>query len=51
MREWIKESGADESISMEMPLIKILAVGVGAKVAQLVQVLLPTVGLVGTGDD
>ena len=44
-------SEAVESISMETPLIRILAVGVGVKVAQLVQFSHSTAGVVGIGAD
>ena len=51
MRLRIKVSGADESISIDTPLIRIRAVGVGVKVAQLVQFSLPIAEVVGIGDD
>ena len=42
-------SEAEESISIEIPFIMILAVGFGVKLAQLVQLLHSSVGDVGIG--
>ncbi len=52
MRLRINASEAVESISIDTPLIRILAVGVGVKIAQLVQLLHSIAGDVGTdGED
>ena len=47
MRLRINASEAEESISMDTPFIKILAVGFGAKVAQLAQFFRATSEVVG----